>query len=239
MGADIIMAFDECIPYPAEYDYAKRSVERTTRWAKRCKDAHKNYENQALFGIVQGGMYKDLREKSAYGLLELDFPGYAVGGLSVGEPAQQMYDMLECTVPLLPKERPRYLMGVGSPDYLIEGVIRGIDMFDCVLPTRIGRNGTVMTEGGKIIIRDAAYARDYSRLDPECDCYTCKNFSRAYLRHLIKAKEMLGLRLTSCHNLWFLINLMKNIRKAIEEDRLKDFRDEFFNKFGYNVFGQV
>lgn len=233
LGADIIMAFDECIPYPADYDYARKSVEMTTRWAKRCKEAHRNPDKQALFGIVQGGMYRDLREKSAYELLELDFPGYAIGGLSVGEPAEEMYAMLECTVPLLPSDKPRYLMGVGSPDYLIEGSIRGIDMFDCVLPTRIGRNGTTITSRGKIIIRDAAYARDFTSLDPECDCYVCRNFTRAYIRHLLKAGEVLGIRLTTWHNLRFLINLMKNVRQAIKEDRLGDFRDEFFAKFGY------
>ena len=233
LGADIIMAFDECIPYPADFNYAKNSMERTTRWAKRCKEAHKNTDKQALFGIVQGGMYKELRQQSAYELLELDFPGYAIGGLSVGEPAEEMYAMLECTVPLLPEDKPRYLMGVGSPDYLIEGAIRGIDMFDCVLPTRIGRNGTVLTSKGKIIIRDAAYARDYSTLDPECDCYCCKNFSRAYIRHLLKAGEVLGIRLTTWHNLRFLLKLMEDVRQAIMEDRLGDFRNEFFSKFGY------
>lgn len=233
LGADIIMAFDECIPYPADYDYAKKSLERTTRWAKRCKDAHRNPEKQALFGIVQGGMYKDLRQQSAYELLELDFPGYAIGGLSVGEPAEIMYEMLEVTVPLLPEDKPRYLMGVGSPDYLIEGAIRGIDMFDCVLPTRIGRNGTVLTSKGRIIVRDAIYARDYTPIDPECDCYACRNFTRAYIRHLLKSGEVLGIRLTTWHNLRFLINLMKKVRQAIMEDRLLDFRDEFFSKFGY------
>jgi len=233
LGADIIMAFDECIPYPADYDYAKKSLERTTRWAKRCKDAHRNPEKQALFGIVQGGMYKDLRQQSAYELLELDFPGYAIGGLSVGEPAEIMYEMLEVTVPLLPEDKPRYLMGVGSPDYLIEGATRGIDMFDCVLPTRIGRNGTVLTSKGRIIVRDAIYARDYTPIDPECDCYACRNFTRAYIRHLLKSGEVLGIRLTTWHNLRFLINLMKKVRQAIMEDRLLDFRDEFFSKFGY------
>ena len=233
LGADIIMAFDECIPYPCEFEYAKKSLERTTRWAKRCKEAHKNTEKQALFGIVQGGIYKELREQSARELLELDFPGYAIGGLSVGEPAQDMYDMLECTVPLLPEDRPRYLMGVGSPDYLIEGAIRGIDMFDCVLPTRIGRNGTVLTSRGKIIIRDAKYARDFSPIDPECDCYACQNFSRAYIRHLLKAGEVLGIRLTTWHNLRFLLKLMENVRQAIMDDRLGDFRNEFFEAFGY------
>jgi len=235
LGADIIMAFDECIPYPCEYDYAKNSVQRTTEWAKRCKQSHVNVEKQALFGIVQGGMYKDLRHLSAQQLLEIDFPGYAIGGLSVGEPAEIMYEMLECTVSLLPENKPRYLMGVGSPDYLIEGVIRGIDMFDCVLPTRIGRNGTVLTSKGRLIVRDAKYAKDFSKLDPNCDCYTCRNFSRAYLRHLLKANELLGLRLTTWHNLKFLLDLMKNVRQAIIEDRLGDFRKEFFESFGYKV----
>lgn len=233
LGADIIMAFDECIPYPCEYDYAKKSLERTTRWAKRCKEAHKNTDKQALFGIIQGGTFKDLRIQSAHEILELDFPGYALGGLSVGEPAEEMYEMLECTVPLLPENKPRYLMGVGSPDYLIEGSIRGIDMFDCVLPTRIGRNGTVMTSRGRLIVRDAKYARDFTSMDPECDCYACKNFTKAYIRHLIKADEVLGIRLTAWHNLRFLLNLMKNVRQAIMEDRLGDFRNEFFSKYGY------
>lgn len=233
LGADIIMAFDECIPYPCEYEYAKRSLERTTRWAERCKNAHKNTDEQALFGIVQGGTYAELRKQSANELLELDFPGYAIGGLSVGEPAEKMYEMLECTVPMLPEKRPRYLMGVGSPDYLIEGAIRGIDMFDCVLPTRIGRNGTVMTSKGKLIVRDAVYAKDFTSLDPECDCYACRNFSRAYIRHLLKANEVLGIRLTTWHNLRFLLNLMKKVRQAIMEDRLGDFRKEFFSSFGY------
>jgi len=233
LGADIIMAFDECAPYPCEHDYAKKSLERTTRWAKRCKDAHKNIEKQALFGIVQGGTYKDLRIQSTNELLKLDFPGYAIGGLSVGEPAEEMYSMLECTVPLLPEDKPRYLMGVGSPDYLIEGAIRGVDMFDCVLPTRIGRNGTVITSKGKLIVRDAYNARDFSPLDPECDCYACRNFTRAYIRHLLKANEVLGIRLTTWHNLRFLLNLMKNVRQAIRDDRLADFKEEFFSAFGY------
>lgn len=233
LGADIIMAFDECTPYPSDYNYAKNSLERTTRWAKRCKEAHKRPDEQALFGIVQGSTYKDLRIQSANELLELDFSGYSIGGLSVGEPAEEMYEMLDVTVPILPEDRPRYLMGVGSPDYLIEGAIRGIDMFDCVLPTRIGRNGTVLTSRGKVIIRDAKYARDFGKLDPECDCYTCRNFSRAYIRHLLKAQEVLGIRLTTWHNLRFLIKLMENVRQAIMDDRLMDFRNEFFSAFGY------
>lgn len=238
IGADIIMAFDECTPYPCDHDYAKKSLERTSRWAKRCKDTHKDIEKQSLFGIIQGGTYKDLRVQSAKELLELDFPGYALGGLSVGEPANEMYEMLDATVPLLPYDRPRYLMGVGSPDYLLEGSIRGIDMFDCVLPTRIGRNGTVLTTYGRVIVRDKIYSKDFSPLDPECDCYVCKNFTRAYIRHLIKAGEVLGIRLTTWHNLYFLLNLMKNIRQSIMDDRLLSFRNEFYAKFG-NSFRKI
>lgn len=231
LGADIIMAFDECAPYPAEHDYVKKSLERTTRWAVRCKEAHTNTENQALFGIVQGGMYKDLREQSAKELIALDFPGYSIGGLSVGEPKELMYEVLDYTAPLLPKDKPRYLMGVGSPDALIEGVIRGIDMFDCVLPTRIARNGTAMTSVGKIVIKNAKFTRDFSPLDPNCSCYCCKNYSKAYLRHLYKADEILSSRLMSTHNLHFLIDLMKQVREAIMEDRLLDFRNEFFERY--------
>lgn len=231
LGADIMMCFDECAPYPCDYEYAKKSMEMTTRWAKRCKEAHKNTEKQALFGIVQGNMYKDLREQSAKDLVALDFPGYAIGGLSVGEPAELMYEMLDFTVPLLPENKPRYNMGVGSPDYLIESVMRGIDMCDCVLPTRIARNGTAMTTYGKVVARNAEYAHDFSPLDPECDCYTCKNFTRAYIRHLVKAGEILGARLITIHNLRFLIRLMENIRESIEEDRFLEYREEFYKKY--------
>lgn len=233
LGADIIMAFDECAPYPADRDYVKNSLERTTRWAKRCKDAHKKPETQALFGIVQGGMYKDLREQSAAEIIALDFPGYAIGGLSVGEPKDLMYEVLDYTTPLLPKDKPRYLMGVGSPDDLLEGVIRGVDMFDCVLPTRIARNGTAMTSQGKVVIKNAKYFDDFTPLDPECDCYTCRNYTKAYLRHLYKANEILSARLMSTHNLHFLIRLMKDVRQAIMDDRLLDFKAEFYQKYGY------
>lgn len=231
LGADIIMAFDECPPYPADYDYVKQSLERTTRWAVRCKEAHTNTENQALFGIVQGGMYEDLRKQSVKELVELDFPGYSIGGLSVGEPKEMMYEVLDYTTPLLPENKPRYLMGVGSPDALIEGVMRGIDMFDCVLPTRIARNGTAMTSQGKVVIKHAKYKEDFSPLDPECQCYCCKNYTKAYLRHLYKADEILSSRLMTTHNLHFLIDLMKKVRLAIEEDRLGDFRAEFFRQY--------
>ncbi|HEX7055617.1 MAG TPA: tRNA guanosine(34) transglycosylase Tgt [Bacilli bacterium] len=232
LGADIIMAFDECPPYPAEYDYVKQSLERTTRWAERCLQSHARPHDQALFAIVQGGVYKDLRKTSAYQLTSMDFPGYAIGGLSVGEPKPMMYEMLESVIPLLPANKPRYLMGVGSPDALLEGVVRGIDMFDCVLPTRIARNGTTMTSRGRLVIRNARYARDFGPLDPACDCYTCRNYSRAYIRHLIKADEIFGIRLTTIHNLHFLLHLMENVRQAIREDRLLDFRDELFAEYG-------
>ena len=233
LGADIIMAFDECVEYPAEYEYTKQSMERTTRWAQRCKEAHKNTEKQALFGIVQGGMYKDLREQSAKDLIAMDFPGYAIGGLSVGEPLEMMCDVLDFTTKLLPKEKPRYLMGVGTPDYLIEAAIRGIDMCDCVLPTRIARNGTAMTSKGKVVVRNATYEKDFTPLDDECDCYTCKNYTRAYIRHLIKAEEILAVRLLSIHNLRFLTKLMERVRIEIENDNLLNFKNEFYKKYGY------
>ena len=232
LGADIIMAFDECCPYPSTYEYTKNSMERTTRWAKRCKEAHTT-ENQALFGIIQGGFFEDLRKKSAEDLVALDLPGYAIGGISVGEPKEEFLKMLYYTTPLMPKDKPRYLMGVGTPDYLIEAALAGIDMCDCVLPTRIARNGTALTSHGKVVVRNATYERDWTPLDPECDCYTCKNYTRAYIRHLVKANEILGVRLLSIHNLRFLTRLMENIRTAIEEDRLGDFRTEFYKKYGY------
>lgn len=234
LGSDIMMAFDECPPYPAEYDYMKASVERTSRWAERCLAANINPDRQALFGIVQGGEYEELRKQSARELTSLDFPGYAVGGLSVGEPKNVMNEVLEYTTPLLPSDKPRYLMGVGSPDSLIDGSIRGIDMFDCVLPTRIARNGTLMTSEGRLVVRNAKYARDFGPLDPNCDCHVCRTYSRAYIRHLVKANETFGFRLTTYHNLYFLIKLMKSVRQAIQEDRLLDFREEFFEQYGFN-----
>ncbi|MDQ0061308.1 tRNA guanosine(34) transglycosylase Tgt [Paenibacillus harenae] len=232
LGPDIMMAFDECAPYPAEHDYVKQSLERTTRWAERCLKSHARPHDQALFAIVQGGMYKDLRIQSAKDLTSMDFPGYAIGGLSVGEPKHLMNDMLEHTVPILPADKPRYLMGVGSPDALIDGSIRGIDMFDCVLPTRIARNGTTMTSTGRLVVRNAQYAEDFGPLDPNCSCYTCKNYSRAYIRHLLKADETFGMRLTTYHNLHFLLQLMRDVRQAITEDRLLDFREDFFTRYG-------
>ncbi|WP_353892630.1 tRNA guanosine(34) transglycosylase Tgt [Proteinivorax hydrogeniformans] len=230
LGADIIMAFDECIPYPATYEYAKNSLERTTRWAKRCKDAHKNTDNQALFGIIQGGMYEDLRTQSAEDILSLDFPGIAVGGLSVGEPKDEMYRILEHTVPMIPQSKPRYLMGVGSADALLEGVNRGIDMFDCVLPTRIARNGTAMTATGRLVVRNAKYAKDFTPIEEGCKCYVCRNYTRAYLRHLIKCNEILGFKLITYHNLYYLLRLMRDMRLAILEGNFLHFYKSAIDK---------
>ncbi|WP_261306307.1 tRNA guanosine(34) transglycosylase Tgt [Paenibacillus andongensis] len=234
LGSDIMMAFDECPPFPAEYEYVKKSLERTTRWAERCLQSHSRPNDQGLFAIIQGGMHEDLRRLSAEQLTSMDFPGYAIGGLSVGEPKHLMYEVLDYTTPLMPANKPRYLMGVGSPDALIEGSIRGIDMFDCVLPTRIARNGTCMTSEGRLVIRNAKHATDFGPLDPKCTCYTCTNYSRAYIRHLIKADETFGIRLTTIHNLHFLLQLMREVREAIKEDRLLDFRDDFFAAYGLN-----
>ena len=232
IGADIIMCFDECAPADADYEYTKKSMEMTTRWAKRCKDAHRRPDDQALFGIVQGGMYEDLRAESVRGLTEIDFPGYSIGGLSVGESKDTMYRILDATVPLLPKDKPRYLMGVGSVDALLEGVIRGVDMFDCVLQTRIARNGTAMTSQGKVVVRNATYKEDFTPLDPECDCFVCRNYTRAYLRHLVKCNEILGARLLTYHNLYFTLKLMEKVRNAIMEDNLLAFKESFFQKYG-------
>ena len=231
LGSDIMMAFDECAPYPADYSYVKNSLERTTRWLRRCKEAHKDTERQSLFGIMQGGMYKDLRYQSAMEIVELDLPGYAIGGLSVGEPRELMYEVLDYATDYLPKDKPRYVMGVGTPDHLFEGVERGVDMFDCVLPTRLARNGSAMTSHGKVNIKNARFERDFTPLDHECDCYVCRNYSRAYLRHLFKANEILSSMLLSYHNLHFLVHTMKNIREAIEQDRFKEYKREFYMKY--------
>ncbi len=226
LGADIIMAFDECTPYPATRDYARESLERTLRWAKRCRDAQQG-TGQALFGIVQGGMYPDLRKQSAEALVDLDFPGYALGGLSVGETKPMMHEMIESAMPSLPADRPRYLMGVGTPEDLVEGVVRGIDMFDCVMPTRNARNGTFFTTFGKVSIRNARYERDQEPIDPACDCFTCRNFTRAYVRHLFNAGEITALRLGTLHNLHYYLSLMRVIRERIRQGTLAAFRREF------------
>ncbi len=231
LGSDIIMAFDECSEYGVTKDYAKKAMERTLRWLDRCNKAQKN-ENQMLFPIVQGNFFADLRVESLKRTLPYVKCGIAIGGLSVGEPKELMYEMLDALKPHLPESSPRYLMGVGSPDCLIEGVLRGIDMFDCVLATRIARNGTAFTSKGKVVVKNAKYKEDFSPLDDECDCYCCKHYTKAYLRHLINTGEILGGRMLSLHNLRFLIKLMEDIRTAIKEDRFLEFRDEFYKKYG-------
>ncbi len=230
LGADIMMAFDVCTAYPCDHAEAEAAMLRTHRWAERCQ-AHHTDGDQVLFGIVQGAFFKDLRIESAKALRDMNFFGYGIGGLSVGEPKPIMYDMLETIMPHMAADKPRYLMGVGSPDCLIEGVLRGVDMFDCVLATRIARNGTCFTADGRVVIKNAKYAHDFGPLDDTCDCYTCRNFSRAYIRHLFKAGEITGARLASIHNLRFLLRLMENVRQAIREDRLMDFRNEFFSRY--------
>lgn len=234
LGADIIMSFDECPDFHHTHDYVKDSIARTTRWAERGLKAHKSPDTQALFGILQGAGYKDLRISHAKDMISLDFPGYSIGGLSVGETKQEMNEVLDYLTPLIPSNKPRYLMGVGSPDSLIDGVIRGVDMFDCVLPTRIARNGTCMTSSGRLVVKNAKYERDFRPLDEKCNCYTCRNYTRAYIRHLFKTDETFGLRLTSYHNLYFLLNLMKQVRQAIMDDNLLEFREAFFEEYGFN-----
>ena len=234
LGSDIMMSFDECPPYYESYDYVKKSIERTSRWAERGRKAHANWDSQGLFGIVQGAGFEDLRRQSAKELTSMDFSGYSIGGLSVGEPKEEMNRVLEYTTPLIPENKPRYLMGVGTADSLIDGAIRGVDMFDCVLPTRIARNGTCMTSKGRLVVKNAQYARDFRPIDEDCDCYTCRNYSRAYIRHLIKCDETFGIRLTSYHNLYFLLNVMKQVRQAIQDDNLLEFREHFFEEYGFN-----
>jgi queuine tRNA-ribosyltransferase len=230
LGSDIAMAFDECIQYPCDERDASRAAALTLRWARRCKDAHSRAD-QAQFGIVQGAFFSALRRESARALTDLNFPGYGIGGLSVGEPKPVMYEMLEVVTDELPRDKPRYLMGVGSPDCLFEGVLRGVDLFDCVLATRIARNGTVFTPEGRMTVRNAAFAADYEPIDSDCDCYACRNFSRAYIRHLFKAGEILGAQLATIHNLRFLLRLMERIRAAIEQDKLNELHREFFKKY--------
>ena len=227
LGSDVVMIFDECTPYPASHEESKVSMELSLRWAQRSKDAHQGNKN-ALFGIIQGGMYEDLREVSVDGLTSIDFDGYAIGGLSVGEPKEDMIRILDHTAPLIPENKPRYLMGVGKPEDLVEGVRRGIDMFDCVMPTRNARNGHLFVTNGVIKIRNARHKTDTGPLDPECDCYTCKNYSRAYLHHLDKCNEILGSQLNTLHNLRFYQRVMKGLRDAIEQGKLAEFVAEFY-----------
>ena len=216
IGADIIMNFDECTPYPCDYDYARESMEMTTRWARRCKEAHNG--NQLLFGIVQGSVYPDLRQKSAEDMMEIGFDGYAIGGLSVGEETEIMYNILGHTAPILPRDKPRYLMGVGTPENIVEAVSLGVDMFDCVMPTRNARNGSMFTSEGRVKIKNAKHKRDFTPLDPNCTCYTCKNFTRAYLRHLYIVNEILAHRLHTIHNLHFYLSLMRGISATIADN---------------------
>ena len=230
LGADIAMCFDECSAYPSDFRTVKKAEQRTYEWAERCKAAH-DHPRQGLFGIIQGGLFSELREVSAKHITSLDFPGYGIGGLSVGEPKDLMYEQLENMNRLLPEHNPRYLMGVGSPDCLVEGTARGVDMFDCVLPTRIARNGTVFTPDGKMVIRNAEYARDFRPIQEGCGCYACRNFSRAYIRHLLKAGEVLGIRLTTIHNLWYLCHLMQDMREAILNNCFEEFRKEFWSRY--------
>ncbi|MBQ1630822.1 MAG: tRNA guanosine(34) transglycosylase Tgt [Firmicutes bacterium] len=232
LGSDIMMAFDECAPPEADKAYVKKSLALTNRWLKRCVDSPFDHEKQSLFGIQQGGMFKDLRKESSEFITEQDLPGYSIGGLSVGEPKEVFVDMLDDCPDMLPKEKPRYLMGVGSPDYLFEGVERGVDMFDCVLPTRIARHGLAMTSHGRVNIKNARYERDWEPLDPECSCYTCRTYSKAYLRHLFRSDEILSSMLLTEHNLHFLVNTMKNMREAIAEDRFPEYKKDFYDKYG-------
>jgi len=230
LGADIIMAFDECAPYPCDYEYARKAMIRTHQWAIECKKYH-HKKNQALFGIIQGGTYQDLREESSRFIVRQNFPGIAIGGVSVGEPRQLMYKVLEWCEPLIPKEKPRYLMGVGEPVDLIESIERGIDMFDCALPTRIARNGAVYTKNGRINLRNSRFKKDPLPIEKDCLCYTCQNYSRAYIRHLINEKEILGIRLTTIHNLYFIFNLINDIKKAIYQGKFLEFKKKFIHNF--------
>ena len=231
LDSDIAMSFDECPPASASYEYMKNSIERTLRWAERGKKVHAN-PRQSLFGIVQGGPYQDLRKFSATGTVKLDFDGYSIGGVANdGESKEDMYKAIEYSIPYLPKDKPRYLMGVGEPSDIIEGVIRGIDMFDCVLPTRIARHGNAFTRHGKLNIKNAKYKEDFTPIEKDCDCYACKNYTKAYIRHLVNVDEALGGRLLSIHNIRFLIRLTEELRDAIKEDRLLEYRDEFYKEY--------
>lgn len=228
LGSDIAMILDECTPYPSTYEYTKESMELTIKWADRCKKARKK-EDQALFGIVQGGMYPDLRKESTLKLIDIGFDGYAIGGLSVGEGKDEMFGVVDVTAPLIPDDKPRYLMGVGTPEDILEAISMGMDIFDCVMPTRNARNGTLFTRNGRLIIKNAQYKMDEDPIEKDCLCYTCRNFSRAYLRHLFMTEGLLALRLNTIHNLYFYLNLMKNTREAILADRFKEFRKGFLS----------
>ena len=236
IGSDIAMSFDECMPYPSTYEYAKNSVERTLRWAVRGKEAHTR-QDQALFGIVQGSDYPDLRKYCAEELVKMDFDGYSIGGTSVGEDKETHYKMLDYTLPFLPDDKPRYEMGIGATNDILEAVSRGVDMFDCVLPTRIARHGTLMTSQGRINIKKQQYANDFTPLDPNCDCYACQHYTKAYIHHLFRCNEGFGTRLMSIHNLRFLLKFMEDIRQAIKEDRFEQFKEDIYANYQFDSRG--
>lgn len=234
LGSDIMMCFDECPPYPSSRDYMEKSVERTIRWAHRCYEAHANKDTQGLFGIIQGGIYPDIRRYCVEELTKIPFDGYSIGGTAVGEPKELQNEVLDYTVPLLPVDKPRYLMGVGSPGAILDAIERGIDMFDCVLPTRIARHGTAMTSHGRLLLKNKEFERDFTPVDDNCDCYCCKHYTKAYIRHLLKANEILAYRLLSIHNINFLLRLTEGAREAIKEDRFLEYKEKVYQEYGLN-----
>ncbi len=234
LGSDIMMCFDECPPYPSSREYMEKSVERTIRWAHRCYEAHQNKDTQGLFGIIQGGIYPDIRKHCVEELTKIPFDGYSIGGTAVGEPKELQNEVLDYTLPLLPADKPRYLMGVGSPGAILDAIERGIDMFDCVLPTRIARHGTAMTTHGRLLLKNKEFERDFTPVDDRCDCYCCKNYTKAYIRHLLKANEILAYRLLSIHNINFLLRLTEGARKAIKEDRFLEYKEQVYKEYGLN-----
>lgn len=234
LGSDIMMCFDECPPYPSSREYMEKSVERTIRWAHRCYEAHQNKDTQGLFGIIQGGIYPDIRKHCVEELTKIPFDGYSIGGTAVGEPKELQNEVLDYTLPLLPADKPRYLMGVGSPGAILDAIERGIDMFDCVLPTRIARHGTAMTTYGRLLLKNKEFERDFTPVDDRCDCYCCKNYTKAYIRHLLKANEILAYRLLSIHNINFLLRLTEGAREAIKEDRFLEYKEQVYKEYGLN-----
>ena len=234
LGSDIMMCFDECPPYPSSREYMEKSVERTIRWAHRCYEAHQNKDTQGLFGIIQGGIYPDIRKHCVEELTKIPFDGYSIGGTAVGEPKELQNEVLDYTLPLLPADKPRYLMGVGSPGAILDAIERGIDMFDCVLPTRIARHGTAMTTHGRLLLKNKEFERDFTPVDDRCDCYCCRHYTKAYIRHLLKANEILAYRLLSIHNINFLLRLTEGAREAIKEDRFLEYKEKVYKEYGLN-----
>ncbi len=234
LGSDIMMCFDECPPYPSTREYMEKSVERTIRWAHRCYEAHQNKDTQGLFGIIQGGIYPDIRRHCVEELTKIPFDGYSIGGTAVGEPKELQNEVLDYTLPLLPADKPRYLMGVGSPGAILDAIERGIDMFDCVLPTRIARHGTAMTTHGRLLLKNKEFERDFTPVDDRCDCYCCRHYTKAYIRHLLKANEILAYRLLSIHNINFLLRLTEGAREAIKEDRFLEYKEKVYKEYGLN-----